>query len=108
MERQVSAFMSSLPLATRLENYTLKHRQEVLVVHACIDAESDQILIFRGFSSSLVRPTAFDPEIPVLPETAVIESIDRLKGPYSPQMPEYLEQGITLADFLTRLSEIDL
>lgn len=77
-----------------MERYTLKYPEEVLMVTATISGETDQIAIFRGFSSSLMRPTAFDPDVPVLPEEAEIESIDRLQGPYDPAQPVYLEQGI--------------
>jgi len=96
--------MSELTLAAQLENYTLKHPQEVLIVHVVLADEVDQIVIFKGFSSSLMRPTAFDPEVPVLPSSAVVSSIDRLQGPYQPQSPQYLERNITLSDFLSRLS----
>ncbi|MEL6471294.1 MAG: hypothetical protein AAFQ74_16330 [Cyanobacteria bacterium J06623_4] len=100
--------MSCAPLATRLENYTLSHPEEVLLVQVTVDDEPDQILIFKGFSSSLMRSTAFDPEVPVLPEAAVIQSIDRLKGPYLPQSPSYIEQNIPLQDFLIRLDQSGL
>lgn len=95
--------MSELTLAVQLENYTIKHPQEVLLVQVEIEHEIDQIVIFRGFSSSLMRPTAFDPEVPVLPSSANILHIDRLQGPYQPQSPQYLERGIALQDFRTRL-----
>lgn len=94
--------MSELTLASQLENYTLKHASEVLIVHAEFEGETDQIVIFKGFSSSLMRPTAFDPEVPVLPLTAVVLYIDRLQGPYQPQSPQYLERNIPLSDFLSR------
>ena len=100
--------MSQLPLSSRLENYTLRHPDEVLLVQAQIESEADQVVIFRGFSSSLMRPTAFDPEVPVLPDAAVIEKIDRLKGPYLPDAPEYLEEDISLRDFVTRLNGLGL
>ena len=83
----------------RLEQYTLKHSQEVLIVQAEIEGEPDQVMIFKGFSSSLMRPTAFDPDIPVLPENAKILSIDRLQGPYNPNSPTYLAQGLTWENF---------
>ena len=85
----------SLSIEKRLEQYTLRRSQEVLIVEAEIEGELDQIAVFRGYSSSLMRPTAFDPEIPVLPETAKIIAIDRLQGPYNPQAPIYLEKGLT-------------
>lgn len=96
--------MSSLTLASRLENYTLKHPQEVLIVYVEIEGEVDQIIIFKGFSSSLMRPTAFDPEVSMLPDSATVSHIDRLKGPYQPLSPHYLERNISLSDFLSRLS----
>lgn len=96
------------PLSTRLENYTLKYPQEVLLVHAQISDEADEIMVFKGFSSSLMRPTAFDPEVPMLPHSATILSIDRLQGPYRPQSPVYIEQAISLTDFLTRLDALML
>ncbi|MEL7332731.1 MAG: hypothetical protein AAFN12_10795 [Cyanobacteria bacterium J06560_2] len=100
--------MSDISIAARLERYTLKYPQEVLMVHAEIEGELDQVVIFRGFSSSLMRPTAFDLEVPVLSDTAVISSIDRLQGPYRPQSPQYVERDISFQDFLSRLSALNL
>ncbi len=97
--------MCDTTIATRLENYTLRHPQEVLLVHAHIEEEPDQIMIFRGFSSSLMRPTAFDPEVPVLPASAVISQIDRLQSPYQPQHPQYLERNIPIVEFISRLRD---
>jgi hypothetical protein len=82
-------------LEKRLEQYTLQHPEEVLIVYANIDGEPDQIAIFKGFSSSLMRPPAFDPDVPVLPDTAEILSIDRLESPYQPESPRYIQAGIT-------------
>lgn len=82
-------------LGKRLEQYTSKYRQEVLIVTAEIAGEEDQIAIYKGFSSSLMRPTAFDPDVPVLPEEAKIVKIDRLASPYNPNAPRYIEQNIT-------------
>jgi hypothetical protein len=95
--------MPPLSPGRRLEQYTLQHPQEVLLVHAWVAGQADEILIFRGFSSSLVRPTAFDPDVPVLPEDADIQSIDILVGPYSPAEPQYLQQGLSLAQILSLL-----
>ncbi len=83
-------------LSRRLEHYTLKRPHEVLLVTVDLAGEEDQILIFKGFSSSLMRSTAFDPDIPVLPETAAIATIDRLHSPYHPNHPRYIQQGLTL------------
>jgi hypothetical protein len=94
-------------IGKRLEQYTLKRPQEVLLVEAEIAGELDQIIIFKGFSSSLINPTAFDPEIPILSEDAKIISIDRLASPYSPNNPRYIEKGLTLETMETLLSEVN-
>ncbi|MEM9452490.1 MAG: hypothetical protein AAGA75_28780 [Cyanobacteria bacterium P01_E01_bin.6] len=93
-------------LVQRLEQYTLKCPTEVLLVTAIIDGEEDQVVIFRGFSSSLMRPTAFDPDVPVLHDQAEIISIDQLQGPYTPDQPKYLQPGLsaeTIEPLLTRV-----
>ncbi len=82
-------------IGRRLEQYTIKRPQEVLIVTAEIDGEEDQIAIFKGFSSSLMRPTSFDPDVPVLPAEAKIVRIDRVASPYNPNAPRYLQQGLT-------------
>ena len=82
-------------IARRLEEYTIARSHEVLIVKAEIDGEFDEIAIFKGFSSSLMRSTAFDPDVPVLPEGAKIVSVDRLQSPYNPNNPRYLQQGLS-------------
>jgi hypothetical protein len=90
----------------RLEQYTIKRPQEVLLVTAIANGEQDQVLIFRGFSSSLVRPTAFDPDVPVLTEDTQITAIDRLRGPYKPNVPDYIQQGLTPSEMQKLLEEV--
>ena len=82
-----------------LEQYTIVHPQEMLLITAEIAGDVDQIAIFKGYSSSLTRPTAADPDIPVLPADATILSIDRLESPYDPSHPRYLQQGISWEEF---------
>lgn len=84
-----------MSILSRLERYTEQHRQEVLLVTAEVAGEPDQIAIYRGVSSSLMRPTAYDPDVPVLPNSATIVAIDRLLGPYNPSHPHYLQRDIT-------------
>ncbi|MFS8118096.1 MAG: hypothetical protein ACMG55_06330 [Microcoleus sp.] len=93
-------------IARRLEEYTIARSHEVLIVKAEIDGEYDEIAIFKGFSSSLVRSTASDPEIPVLPEGAKIVSVDRLESPYNPNNPRYLQQGLSWETMRSLLSEV--
>ena len=96
-----------LTIAQRLEKYTLKKPQEVLLVEVEIAGEQDQIIIFKGFSSSLMRQTTFDPDIPVLPAEAKIIRIDRLTSPYNPQEPNYIQKELTWAEMEKILLEID-
>ena len=51
-----------------------------------------------------MRPTAADPSEPVLPASAIIESVDRMKAPYNPDNPVYIEENIAWADFAARLA----
>ncbi len=95
-------------IARRLEQYTVKRPTEVLIVKLESEGQFDEIAIFKGFSSSLVRSTAFDPEIPVLPEGAKIISVDRLAGPYNPNNPRYLQQGLSWETMQSLLLEVGI
>lgn len=71
-----------------------------------IDGQPDQVAIFKGFSSSLMNPTSFDPDTPVLPDSAIIQSIDRLESPYNPNAPRYVEQGLSWDAFQRLLDAV--
>jgi hypothetical protein len=93
----------------RLEQYTLKRRQEVLMVHLeTATGEADTVMIFAGFSSSLVMPTAFDPDVPIMATDSTIKSIDRLVSPYNPTNPQYLESGLSLPEMIKLLETLHL
>ncbi len=94
------------PAWFRLERYTIKRPQEVLLVTACVAGEIDQVVIFKGYSSSVMRPTAADADVPVLPEHATILRIDRLQSPYNPDAACYIEQDITWEAMQQRLLEV--
>ena len=96
------------PIAFRLEQYTLKRPQEVLLVSAEIAGEPDEIMIFKGFSSSLMRSTAYDPDVSMLPEAAKIVAIDRLVAPYRPEQPQYIQQGLTWKEMQDLLETVGL
>ena len=49
-----------------------------------------ELLIFRGFSSSVSHPTAFDPDQPALPPEARIERAELLQGPLNPAAEQVL------------------
>jgi hypothetical protein len=89
-------------IGKQLEQYTIgtmKRSPEVLIVHLEIDGKSEEVIIFKGFSSSLSSPTAADPDIPVIPDDAKIISIDRLQSPYNPNNPSYIASGLTWETF---------
>jgi hypothetical protein len=88
-----------LSIGRQLEQYTMQHPNEMLLVSATIDGKADQIAIFKGFSSSLMCPTAFDPDVPVIPDGAEIHQIDRLQAPYNPSDPRYIERDLTWKAF---------
>ncbi len=87
--------MMPLSRIQKLEQYTMKHPQEVLLITVNLEEEMDQLMIFKGFSSSLMRPTEFNPDFPMLSEKAEILSIDRLQNPYNPNNPNYIEKGLS-------------
>jgi hypothetical protein len=83
----------------QLEQYSESHPKEVLLVKIELEGEHDEIAIFKGFSSSLMRSTNFDPDIPVIPETAKIIRIDRAHAPFNPSNPQYIQQDLTWEEF---------
>ena len=56
-------------------------------------AEAFELVIYRGFSSSTTHPTDFDPDQPVLPETAQISGAELLQAPLRPGQAEALLAG---------------
>ncbi len=89
----------SINQGQQLETYSSNHPQEVLLVKLKIDDELDEVMIFKGFSSSLMRSTAFDPDVSVISDRAEILTVTRLAAPYKPNQPNYLQQGITWEEF---------
>ena len=93
----------------RLEKYTTKHREEVLMVNLeTTSGEEDIVLIYNGFSGSLVKSTTYDPDIPVIEPDAKIISIDRMKSPYNPEQPQYIQQGLSLSEMEQLLLKSEL
>jgi hypothetical protein len=89
----------SINQGQQLEVYSSQHPKEVLLIKLKVADELDEVMIFKGFSSSLVRSTAFDPDVPVIPDQAEILTIDRLTAPYKPNQPCYIQKGITWDEF---------
>uniref|UniRef100_N1QXW8 NADH:ubiquinone reductase (H(+)-translocating) n=1 Tax=Aegilops tauschii TaxID=37682 RepID=N1QXW8_AEGTA len=87
----------------RLEAYSEGARDVALLVTAAVDGELESVLVFKGFSSSLSGRTAPDPAMSVLPERAVIQRVDVVKGPFDPSNIEYLEKDLPWEEFKSRL-----
>lgn len=98
----------STSFGQRLEEYTRKCPEEVLIVTLEVDGDMDEVMIFKGFSSSLMRPTNFDPDIPIITTSATIMKIDRAKSPYNPDAPSYIQQGLTQTEMEYLLSSINI
>jgi len=64
------------------------------------NGEALEVVIFRGFSSSLTLPTAFDPDQPLLPSEAKIESAVLLQAPLNPAAEQVLAGPRPAQDFL--------
>ena len=62
--------------------------------------EPFELLIFRGFSSSISHPTAFDPDQPALPADATITAAELLLGPYNPGEEQLLRGPLAAEHFL--------
>ncbi len=68
---------------------------------AALPGEPFELLIFRGFSSSVTHPTAFDPDRPALPEGCAIEAAELLAGPLDPSREERLAGPLPVETFLS-------
>jgi hypothetical protein len=68
---------------------------------ATVTREPFELLLYRGFSSSVTHATAFDPDRPALPEGAVIESAELFAGPLDPQREQSLSGPQPVEAFLT-------
>jgi hypothetical protein len=64
------------------------------------EPELFELLIFRGFSSSVTHPTAFDPDEPALPAGAVLEHAELLQGPLDPRADRVLAGPLPVEDLL--------
>jgi len=84
----------------QLEEYSKENPQFVLIIKAQENSQDVEIMIFRGFSSSLTGATEFDPDLPVLSPSGQILSVDVVSSPYNPQEPVYIEQNLTPAQFV--------
>ena len=69
-----------------------------------VGREPFELLVFRGFSSSVTHATAFDPDRPALPEGTVIETAELLAGPLDPLQERRLAAPQPVVAFLNPAS----
>ncbi|MCP9775862.1 hypothetical protein KBY58_05710 [Cyanobium sp. HWJ4-Hawea] len=63
-------------------------------------AEAFELVMYRGFSSSTTHPTAYDPDQPLLPDGALIETAELLLGPLNPVAEQQLAAPVAVERFL--------
>ena len=101
------------PLLAALEELSRGRPDRVLRLRGLVpvDGEGDpaaagerfepfELLIFRGFSSSVTHPTAFDPDQPALPASARITAAELLAGPLNPSDERGLAGPLPAATYL--------
>ena len=98
-DAQIPTGESVLALLVGLEELSRHHPDRVLRLRGTLPgdpaqlahlAEPFELLIFRGFSSSVTHPTAFDPDSPLLPEGTQIAAAELLRAPLKPGEEELL------------------
>jgi hypothetical protein len=81
----ISALLARLETLSRSRpDRVLRLRGTLLAGRPGGEPDPFELLIFRGFSSSVSHPTAFDPDQPALPGGAEITAAELLEGPLSP------------------------
>ncbi|KAI4386510.1 hypothetical protein MLD38_004438 [Melastoma candidum] len=86
-----------------LEEYTRSVRGEALIVHSVVDGNDVELVIYKGFSSSLSHMTWADPSKSVLPARAEVKRIDRIRGPFNPSDVFYIERDVPWDTFRARI-----
>ena len=97
--------MGVVALLAELEAISRCRSDRVLRLRGALPAEIGagwepfELLIFRGFSSSVSHPTAFDPDQPALAESAQITAAELLQGPLNPAQETLLAGPVAVEAF---------
>jgi len=97
--------MGVAALLAELEAISRSRSDRVLRLRGALPAEIGagwepfELLIFRGFSSSVSHPTAFDPDQPALAESAQITAAELLQGPLNPAQETLLAGPVAVEAF---------
>lgn len=102
-----AASPSVAALLAALEEISRQRPDRVLRLVGTLPASGEdepfELLIFRGFSSSVSHPTAFDPDQPALSEAARIEAAQLLAGPLNPAAEQVLVGPMAVEELLDPL-----
>ncbi len=99
----------SASLLARLEALSRNRPDRVLRLRGSLPAaagesEPFELLIYRGFSSSVTHPTAVDPDRPALPDGSEIDGAELLQGPLDPRSECRLAGPLPVERFLDPLA----
>ena len=96
----VAALLADLEAISRSRSDRVLRLRGALPAEIGAGWEPFELLIFRGFSSSVSHPTAFDPDQPALAESAQITAAELLQGPLNPAQETLLAGPVAVEAFL--------
>ena len=96
----VAALLAELEAISRCRSDRVLRLRGALPAEIGAGWEPFELLIFRGFSSSVSHPTAFDPDQPALAESAQITAAELLQGPLNPAQEILLAGPVAVEAFL--------
>jgi hypothetical protein len=96
----VAALLAELEAISRCRSDRVLRLRGALPAEIGAGWEPFELLIFRGFSSSVSHPTAFDPDQPALAESAQITAAELLQGPLNPAQETLLAGPVAVEAFL--------
>jgi hypothetical protein len=95
----VAALLAELEAISRCRSDRVLRLSGALPAEIGAGWEPFELLIFRGFSSSVSHPTAFDPDQPALAESAQITAAELLQGPLNPAQETLLAGPVAVEAF---------
>ncbi len=95
-------------MLARLEELSRQRPDRVLRLRGSLPGaegpEAFELLIYRGISSSVSHPTAYDPDQPLLPEGAELTGAELLAAPLNPSAEQLLAGPDLVDKFLDPLA----
>jgi hypothetical protein len=95
----VAALLAELEAISRCRSDRVLRLRGALPAEIGAGWEPFELLIFRGFSSSVSLPTDFDPDQPALAESAQITAAELLQGPLNPAQETLLAGPVAVEAF---------